>query len=234
MLDAVPVLRPRRRRSPPPRCRSCSTSRRHAACSMRPPRCRTTRRAPRANPPHRVRAVLRARAARRRACGLRLADVDVDRALLVVRGGKFGKTCLVPHGPRIGALLRAQLDYRRTAVAASEMDALLFTRRRWCMHPRHGQPGVPPPRRRSRPSRHRRGQSAAVALAAAFLRGRVPAALVSRRPRSRRAAVAAVHVHGARRSRIDRGLPADHPGLLTEANRRFEAFAEPAWLQAAP
>jgi site-specific recombinase XerC len=34
------------------------------------------------------------------ACGLRLGDVDTDRQLLVVRGGKFGKSRLVPHGPR--------------------------------------------------------------------------------------------------------------------------------------
>ena len=38
------------------------------------------------------------------ACGLRLGDVDAERQLLVVRGGKFGKRRLVPHGPRIGAL----------------------------------------------------------------------------------------------------------------------------------
>lgn len=44
------------------------------------------------------------------ACGLRVHDVDTTRQLLVVRGGKFGKTRLVPHGPRIGALLAAQLD----------------------------------------------------------------------------------------------------------------------------
>lgn len=36
------------------------------------------------------------------ACGLRLRDVDPQRRLLEVRGGKFGKIRLVPHGPRIG------------------------------------------------------------------------------------------------------------------------------------
>jgi site-specific recombinase XerD len=35
------------------------------------------------------------------ACGLRLGDVDVDRNLLVVVGGKFAKSRLVPH-PRCG------------------------------------------------------------------------------------------------------------------------------------
>ena len=46
------------------------------------------------------------------ACGLRLGDVDADRQLLVVRGGKFGKSRLVPHGPRIGELLARQVEHR--------------------------------------------------------------------------------------------------------------------------
>src|SRR5574337_1389078 len=37
-------------------------------------------------------------------CRLHLGDVDSRRDLLVVRGGKFGKTRLVPYGPRIGEL----------------------------------------------------------------------------------------------------------------------------------
>jgi integrase len=44
------------------------------------------------------------------ACGLRIGDVDTERQLLVVRGGKFGKSRIVPHGPRIGELLARQLD----------------------------------------------------------------------------------------------------------------------------
>jgi integrase len=44
------------------------------------------------------------------ACNLRVGDVDVDRQLLLVRGGKFGKTRLVPHGPRIGELVTRQAD----------------------------------------------------------------------------------------------------------------------------
>jgi integrase len=43
------------------------------------------------------------------ACGLRVGDVDTRRQLLVVRGGKFGKSRLVPHGPRVGKLLGRQL-----------------------------------------------------------------------------------------------------------------------------
>jgi site-specific recombinase XerD len=41
------------------------------------------------------------------ACHLLCGDVDLDRAVLVVRGGKFGKTRLVPYGPRIAALFSA-------------------------------------------------------------------------------------------------------------------------------
>ena len=32
------------------------------------------------------------------ACGLRLRDIDTDRCLVVVCGGKFGNSRLVPHG----------------------------------------------------------------------------------------------------------------------------------------
>ena len=39
------------------------------------------------------------------ACGLRISDVDAGQQILTVRGGKFGKSRLVPHGPRIGELL---------------------------------------------------------------------------------------------------------------------------------
>jgi integrase len=46
------------------------------------------------------------------ACGLRTGDVDRSRQLLVVRGGKFGKSRLVPHGPRIAELVTRQLDRR--------------------------------------------------------------------------------------------------------------------------
>jgi integrase len=49
------------------------------------------------------------------ACGLRLGDVDLERALLVVRGGKFGKSRLVPFGPHIGALLNQQVQRRQSA-----------------------------------------------------------------------------------------------------------------------
>lgn len=39
------------------------------------------------------------------ACSLRLGDVDAGRSLLIVRGGKFDKSRLVPQGPRTAALV---------------------------------------------------------------------------------------------------------------------------------
>jgi integrase len=66
------------------------------------------------------------------ACGLRVGDVDIRRQLLIVRGGKFGKSRLVPHGPRIGELLAAQLQ----RCGNSSDDALFsFGRERQCLNP---------------------------------------------------------------------------------------------------
>ena len=68
-------------------------------------------------------------------CGLRLGDVDSHRRLLVVRGGKFGKTRLVPHGPRIAEVIDAQVA-RRHADSARDEDAPLFSfDGHRCIHP---------------------------------------------------------------------------------------------------
>ncbi|MGI8393164.1 tyrosine-type recombinase/integrase [Leucobacter sp. W1038] len=48
------------------------------------------------------------------ACNLQVGDVDTDRQLITVRGGKFGKSRLVPHGPRIGELLTSRLNHCST------------------------------------------------------------------------------------------------------------------------
>jgi site-specific recombinase XerD len=70
------------------------------------------------------------------ACGLRLGDVDADRSLLVVRGGKFGKSRFVPHGPRIAELVGAQVERRRVAYPESDATAPLFSfDGRRCVHP---------------------------------------------------------------------------------------------------
>jgi integrase/recombinase XerD len=52
------------------------------------------------------------------ACGLRLRDVDTDRCLLVVRGGKFGKSRLVPHGRASPGLVEEQAGRRAGGTAA--------------------------------------------------------------------------------------------------------------------
>ena len=53
-----------------------------------------------------------------------LSDLDVYKRQVV--GGKFGKSRLVPHGPRIARLVAAQVE-RRLADGASDADAPLFS-----------------------------------------------------------------------------------------------------------
>ena len=160
-------------------------------------------------------------------CGLRIGDVDVDRALLVVRGGKFGKTRLVPHGPRIGELLRRQLDY---ANRAGDPTAPLFsfdgTR---CMHPGTASQvfhhlvatldlqvpdGVSPPRLHS--LRH---SFAVGCLLRWYRQGADP--------------MTRLHQLSTFMGHVDPKSTAVYlqitPELLAEANRRFEAFTQPAW-----
>jgi site-specific recombinase XerC len=69
-------------------------------------------------------------------CGLRLGDVDLDRGLLVVRGGMFGKSRLVPFGPLIGELLAGPVERCGATTAVREAGAPLFTfDGRRCVHP---------------------------------------------------------------------------------------------------
>ena len=60
-------------------------------------------------------------------CGLRLGDVDTERGLLTVCGGKFGKDRLVPYGPRIGVLLAEQVGRRKAGSAPAASAAPLFS-----------------------------------------------------------------------------------------------------------
>jgi integrase len=66
------------------------------------------------------------------ACGLRVGDVDTRRQLLIVRGGKFGKSRLVPHGPRIGELLAGQLQ---RCGNSSDDPLFCFGRQPRCLNP---------------------------------------------------------------------------------------------------
>jgi integrase len=168
------------------------------------------------------------------ACGLLLDDVDVDRQLLVVRGGKFGKSRLVPHGPRIGELLTRQLE-RRRAQGAQEPDAPLFTfDGRRTVHPGTASLtfrslvaalAFPVPEGVGTPHLHCLRHSFAVGCLLRWYREGLD-------PATRLFQLSTFMGH------VDPASTAVYltvtPRLLTEANRRFEAFAQPAWSERKP
>jgi integrase len=168
------------------------------------------------------------------ACGLRLNDIDMDRRLLVVRGGKFGKSRLVPHGPRIAELVGNQVQRRQADGRATSPDAPLFSfdgHNR--VHPGTASAtfhrlvptldltvpdGVCPP------TLHSLRHSFAVGcLLRWYRKGLDPAARL--------------HHLSTFMGHVDPTSTAVYltitPQLLDEGNRRFEAFAEPAWAEAA-
>jgi integrase len=163
------------------------------------------------------------------ACGLCLGDVDTSRRLLVVRGGKFGKSRLVPHGPRIAALIEEQ-SRRRHAGGATGPDAPLFTfDGHNCVHPgtasavfRHlaGTLGLTVPDGVAPPRLHGLRHSFAVgSLLRWYRQGLDPSARL--------------HQLSTFMGHVDPVSTAVYltitPQLLDEASRRFEAFAQPAW-----
>jgi integrase len=165
------------------------------------------------------------------ACGLHVGDVDVQRRLLVVRGGKFGKSRLVPHGPRIAALLEQHLDRRRLG-GALEDQAPLFTFDGWrsvyphcASHTFHELVlalDLPVPAGVSPPRLHSLRHSFAVGCLVRWYReGLDPAARL--------------HQLSTFMGHVDPSSTAVYltitPALLQEANRRFERFAEPAWME---
>lgn len=167
------------------------------------------------------------------ACGLRLGDVDLEHDLLVVRGGKFGKSRLVPFGPRISALLREQVRRRQGAAPTLAAHAPLFSfNGRTCVHPGTAsltfhhlvatldlpvRDGVSPPRL------HDLRHSFAVGRLLRWYREGVD-------PSTRLYQLSTFLGH------VDPTSTAVYltltPELLGEANRRFEAFAQPAWEEA--
>jgi integrase len=167
------------------------------------------------------------------ACGLRLGDVDADRSLLIVRGGKFGKSRLVPHGPRVGALVSNHVA-RRVGATAIDAQAPLFTfDGRRPVHPGTASQtfhhlvaalelpvpdGVCPPRL------HDLRHSFAVGCLLRWYREGVD-------PSARLGQLSTFMGHVEPRSTSV--YLTMTPQLLAEASRRFEAFAAPAWTQAA-
>jgi integrase len=168
------------------------------------------------------------------ACGLRLSDVDIDRRLLVVRGGKFGKSRLVPHGPRIAGLVAEQVERRRADGKATAPDAPLFSfDGKRCVHPgtasqtfHHLVPDLDlaVPEGVSPPTLHSLRHSFAVGCLLRWYREGLD-------PQDK------LHQLSTFMGHVDPVSTAVYltitPQLLTEASRRFEAFAEVAWAEVA-
>ncbi len=164
------------------------------------------------------------------ACALRLGNVDLEQNVLVVRGGKFGKSRLVPFGPRIAELLGQQV--RRQQGAGPTMDAgtpLFSFNGRTCVHPGTAsqtfhylvaklelplREGVAPPRL------HDLRHSFAVGRLLRWYREGID-------PSTRLYQLATFLGH------INPSSTAVYlqmtPELLEEANRRFKSFAQSAW-----
>ena len=167
------------------------------------------------------------------ASALRVGDIDRTRNLLVVRRGKFGKSRLVPHGPRIGELVAQQLQRRSDGIQLDD-DAPLFTfDGHRSVHPRSVSVtfhrlvlalGFTAPAGVSAPVLHSLRHSFAVGCLPRFYRqGLDPAARLGR--------LSTFMGH------VDPVSTAIYltitPALMEEANRRYEAFAEPAWSEVA-
>ena len=168
------------------------------------------------------------------ACGLHLGDVDVERDLLVVVGGKFGKSRLVPHGPRIATLVGEQVERRRVdGTPGADAPLFSFDGHR-SVHPGTASQvfhqlvvsldlavpdGVSPPRL------HGLRHSFAVGCLLRWYREGLD-------PSGR------LHQLSTFMGHVDPASTAVYltitPALLEEANRRFEAFAMPACAGATP
>jgi len=167
------------------------------------------------------------------ACGMRLGDVDTGRSLLIVRGGKFGKHRLVPHGPRIAALVTGQATRRARAGAAGDQAPLFTFDGRRPVHPCTASQAfhhlvaaleLPVPDGVSPPRLHDLRHSFAVGCLLRWYRdGLDPSALLCQ------LSTFMGHVE-PRSTSVYLTMT---PPLLAEASRRFEAFAAPAWTQAA-
>jgi integrase len=168
------------------------------------------------------------------ACGLRIRDIDTDRRLLVVRGGKFGKSRLVPHGPRIADLIGNQVERRRAEGGATSADTALFSfDGHSCVHPGTASAtfhrlvatlDLTVPDGVSSPTLHSLRHSFAVGCLLRWYReGLDPSARL--------------HHLSTFMGHVDPTSTAVYltitPQLLDEANRRFETFAQPAWARAA-
>lgn len=62
-------------------------------------------------------------------CRLRLADVDLVRATLTIRASKFGKSRLVPFGPRLAERIQGYIEQRFGVLPEPERPLFSFTSR---------------------------------------------------------------------------------------------------------
>jgi integrase len=165
------------------------------------------------------------------ACGLRLGDVDAGRSLLVVRGGKFGKHRLIPHGPRIAALVSEQAA-RHTGTGDARAPLFTFDGQRpvhpgtasLTFHRLVATLDLPVPDGVSPPRLHSLRHSFAVGCLLRWYREGID-------PSTRLCQLSTFMGH------VDPVSTSVYltmtPQLLNEASQRFEAFAAPAWTQAA-
>ena len=167
------------------------------------------------------------------ACALRVGDIDRRRELLIVKGGKFGKSRLVPHGPRIGELIDQQLDYRaRDGRLDDEVPLFTFDGRTSIS--RQAASGT-----FTQLSREL-GFTASAGVAAPrlhSLRHSFAVGCLLRWYRQDLDPAARLHQLSTFMGHVDPVSTAVYltitPTLLQEANRRFEAFAEPIWSEVA-
>ncbi|MFF2347539.1 tyrosine-type recombinase/integrase [Pseudarthrobacter sp. NPDC058119] len=167
------------------------------------------------------------------ACSLRLEDIDADRQLLIVHGGKFGKSRFVPFGPRIGELLAGQLQ-RRHERGGTGPDPLFTFDGRHCVAPcgvsetfRHltEELAFPVPAGTSAPRLHCLRHSFAVGCLLRWYREGLD-------PSTKLIQLSTFMGHVSPASTAV--YLTITPELLSEASRRFEAFAKPVWSEEKP
>jgi site-specific recombinase XerD len=166
---------------------------------------------------------------------LQLGDIDLDRDVLLIRNSKFGKTRWVPFGPRLGAVLRGYLAGRPHERGHAN-DAPLFTwNGRWPVHTNSIRNtfrediiphlGLVIPPGTTRPRVHDLRHSFAVGtLLRRYRQGLDPGA------RLHHLSTFLGHVNPDTTA-VYLTMTSD---LLTEANRRFEAFAAPTTEEVQP
>lgn len=170
------------------------------------------------------------------ACGLRLGDVNLEQNLLVVRGGKFGKSRLVPHGPRIAQLVSQQFERRRGDRRSEDVaqEPLFTFDGHRCVHPGTASQvfhrlildlDLTIPDGVSSPCLHSLRHSFAVGCLLRWYRHGID-------PSARLQQLSTFMGHVAPSSTAV--YLTITPDLLNEANRRFEAFAESACSELSP